>query len=452
MNIVAVLYQDKNFKRKILRSRPIKLLLIIFACVQILIPPYFGQTAIFENDFSDNNGWISEFLSDIFHNSSYNTEFGANRTNNREVTYLDIPRSVQGNSEFSQFGNDTIKDNNYTIADSSCNAPNDQTFANESFEDLLKSQAEILDSLEELVKSPATCTQISLITDISNPDDNNELTWTWKKPGLSIKPVQVQYINPLRAEADLSIEFAANNLTVYLATNATKAITTTADDIKAAVSDDPYIAALFEVQDAPGNNGSNEVTSMNATALTSGDCNGQEFVTSFENLMRRQTTLYASFENLLYSDNKTGWNESMDTRMERAELLNNYGSLVRKEAFLLLSFESILKTGNFWDHLEPGEQMRLLDGFGALLNKQIQFHKSLNKLDKKLDMDLVPSDYSLSMEQWSAAKKDFLRSYDDLMRLEVNLNGSFQDLLKLTDWIGPAIPKILHGSPIIDPK
>lgn len=448
VDIVAVAYHDKKSNQKFLETLIKKMLLIIPPIILILIPSCLGQGAIFENDLSANKSWISEPPSDIFRNASYNNaEFQANRANDRELMYLGTPSSQQRDFELNQSQNDSI--NNYCHPDASSRFDvlhNDQRFANESFQDLLNSQARLLDCFENLVNGSVSCTRASLTTNISNPDNNNELVWTWKTSGSSGKLMQVQYRDPLQAKANLSLDFDANMLTVNLATDATQAITTTANDIKAAVSSDPDIAALFDVQDAPSNDGSIEVTAMNATFLANGGCNGQVFVTSFEDFLKAQTRLFARFEELLYSDNNTGWNESSDTRLERATFLKSYMDLLRKEALLFLNFKSILKTRDFLGNLKPDEQVRVLDSFQSLLKEQIKFYKSFNTFEKKLDADLVPGDSSLSTGQWVAAKKDFTRSFEDLMMLGIDLNGTFQGMLKLTDWMGSADSKISSGS------
>jgi hypothetical protein len=159
------------------------------------------------------------------------------------------------------------------------------------------------------------------------------------------------------------------------------------------------------------------------------DCSS-EFVASFENLLRTQTKLYASFEELLYNDDNTGWNDNLDTRRERAVFLKSYEDLLRKQSFLFLSFESILKTDDFFSNLPGYEQERLLASFEDLLKRQVKLYKSFEKLEKKLDAGIVSVPDDLTDPEWQAARVSFLSSFEDLLRLEANLLGSFEDLLK----------------------
>lgn len=168
-------------------------------------------------------------------------------------------------------------------------------------------------------------------------------------------------------------------------------------------------------------------------------CPGTEFVESFENLLRTQTRLYSSFEDLLYAKDNKCWNEGLNTRLERAVFLKSYEDLLRKEAFLFLSFETILKTndGACWRGLQPPEQRRLLASFEDLLKRQVKLYKSFETLEKKLDAGLSnpyrPNpNGDLTESEWRAARIDFLRSFEDLLRLQANLYGSFEGLLKAT--------------------
>lgn len=161
------------------------------------------------------------------------------------------------------------------------------------------------------------------------------------------------------------------------------------------------------------------------------------FITSFEDLLRRQTELYSSFESLLTTTDGTTWADDLQSVEDQEKFLNSYEDLLRREARLFSSFEAKLKAS--WLSLAglpvmPGRnnspQLEFLASFEDLLKRQVNLLKSFETLEKQLNE-------SVSNE----SKVNFLASFEDLLRRQASLLSSFEDLLKdpLTLWI-PLVP------------
>lgn len=100
--------------------------------------------------------------------------------------------------------------------------------------------------------------------------DNNDLVYTSKLNGTEGDDITIAYIDPSDINQALSIVVTGTDIAVNLATDADGIITTTADDISAAIALDVDANALVGVADKAGNDGSGLVTAMVATALSGG--------------------------------------------------------------------------------------------------------------------------------------------------------------------------------------
>jgi len=100
--------------------------------------------------------------------------------------------------------------------------------------------------------------------------NNNDLKFTSKLKGHFGNTIKVAYVDPDAANAKLAVTVSGTTITVSLATDATKAITSTASDVKAAIEAVPAAAALVTVANKDANTGAGVVTAMAATALANG--------------------------------------------------------------------------------------------------------------------------------------------------------------------------------------
>lgn len=104
--------------------------------------------------------------------------------------------------------------------------------------------------------------------------DNNDLVYTSKLDGAAGNKIKIAYVDPDEKEAELGISLAVSEgittITVNLATNESKVITTKASDVKAAIDAHPVAKTLVSVANAADNSGAGAVTALTATALAGG--------------------------------------------------------------------------------------------------------------------------------------------------------------------------------------
>ncbi len=108
----------------------------------------------------------------------------------------------------------------------------------------------------------------TLSTDLAG--DNNDLKFTAKLKGHFGNAIKVEYVDPDAASAKLGVTVSGTTISVSLATDANKAITSTAANVKAAIEAVPAAAALVSVANVAANSGAGVVTAMAATALANG--------------------------------------------------------------------------------------------------------------------------------------------------------------------------------------
>lgn len=118
--------------------------------------------------------------------------------------------------------------------------------------------------------APTNTTIATLTTNLTGA--NNDLVYTSKLDGAAGNKFKIAYVDPDEEEAELGISFAVSEgittITVNLATDEDKAITTTAEDIKTAIDSNPE--SLVYVDLAEDNDGKGIVTALAATALANG--------------------------------------------------------------------------------------------------------------------------------------------------------------------------------------
>jgi hypothetical protein len=148
-----------------------------------------------------------------------------------------------------------------------------------------------------------------------------------------------------------------------------------------------------------------------------------QFIASFEQLLRTQNMLFTQFDGLLLDDNGIRWNTEL-TPEEQVEFLNAYEDLLRREKLLFASFEG--KLHQTWcilgGYTEPGHstlaRYEFLASFEDLLHRQVELLKDFETLEKTLSGNVPHQDLV-----------DFLASFEDLLRLNTNLLMSFSNLL-----------------------
>jgi hypothetical protein len=176
-----------------------------------------------------------------------------------------------------------------------------------------------------------------------------------------------------------------------------------------------------------------------------------ESISSYEDLLRSQTLLIESFENLLKN---TTLNSSMSYMfldsfddlarreedglysfedlvsqqwtdicfLQRVELTKSFEDLLRREATILTSNEDLLKRG--FCKLNPEQKKELLDRFEARLKSEAGL---LKKFEDWLHYQQMIEENSKLYDTWMA----FLSSFEDLIRRQSNLLDSFETLMKI---------------------
>jgi len=176
-----------------------------------------------------------------------------------------------------------------------------------------------------------------------------------------------------------------------------------------------------------------------------------ESMSSYEDLLRSQTLLIGSFENLLKN---TTLNSSMSYMfldsfddlarreqdgiysfedlvsqqwtdicfLQQIELTKSFEDLLRREAIILSSNEDLLKRG--FCKLNPGQKKELLDRFEARLKSEVVL---LKKFEDWLHYQQMIEENSRLYDTWMA----FLSSFEDLIRRQSNLLDSFETLMKI---------------------
>ena len=122
-----------------------------------------------------------------------------------------------------------------------------------------------------------------------DPDGiNNALDYTAINGGPRGNHIYVAYIDPQAHNSPLNVDVENGGIKVYLATGPSGDITTTADDIKAAIAAHPVASTLVTVADSGGDDGSGVVTAMPGAYLSGGI--GADVVTPPDGVLTRLWT------------------------------------------------------------------------------------------------------------------------------------------------------------------
>lgn len=101
--------------------------------------------------------------------------------------------------------------------------------------------------------------------------DDNALTWTSRDLGAAGNDVTVTLEDPGANGSALAVDVVGNDITVSLATDGGGAITTTGDQLKAAIAADADANALVTVADTGASDGSGVVDAEATASLSGGD-------------------------------------------------------------------------------------------------------------------------------------------------------------------------------------
>lgn len=99
---------------------------------------------------------------------------------------------------------------------------------------------------------------------------NSNLLFTAKAEGTPGNAIKVVLIDPAAADQTLAIAVTDKTITVNLATDDSKAIITTANDVISAIMDDAVARKLIDVKPAKGNTGTGIIGALVATSLSGG--------------------------------------------------------------------------------------------------------------------------------------------------------------------------------------
>jgi len=99
---------------------------------------------------------------------------------------------------------------------------------------------------------------------------NNDLIWQARNRGTMQNMIRIRYADPGANNAVLSLELVETTVVVHLATDGAGVITTTANQIKTALSANDDINVIVGAAHVSGSTGDGVVTAMAATNLTGG--------------------------------------------------------------------------------------------------------------------------------------------------------------------------------------
>jgi hypothetical protein len=140
------------------------------------------------------------------------------------------------------------------------------------------------------------------------------------------------------------------------------------------------------------------------------------FLNSFDDLARREQDGICSFEDLVSRQ----WTDICF--LQQVELTKSFEDLLRREAIILSSNEDLLKRG--FCKLNPGQKKELLGRFEARLKSEAAL---LKKFEDWLHYQQMIEENPKLYDTWMA----FLSSFEDLIRRQSNLLDSFETLMKI---------------------
>lgn len=152
---------------------------------------------------------------------------------------------------------------------------------------------------------------------------------------------------------------------------------------------------------------------------TLNDSMSYQFLDSFDDLADRQQRGLYSFEDVV----SFNWTD-LDTQ-QRINLTRSYEDLIRREAIILESNEDLLKR-SFCTLQDQDQKKELLDRFEARLKYEVILYEKFEDwlhFQQMIETDDEGAEYETWME--------FLASFEDLIRRQANLLDSFEMLMKI---------------------
>lgn len=189
------------------------------------------------------------------------------------------------------------------------------------------------------------------------------------------------------------------------------------------------------------------VTQAQASGVT---VNKTAFLLSFEQLLDQQGTLLDNFQSILYKKPGSGewyWDGSEQEQGEiRIDFLLSYEELLKKEAYLFSSFNDVL-TKPWPDEPTDAQKKEFASSFEKLLHTEMGLYGSYDNLTKQLDLvdntyyipkyvpasiqnpDGTPYNPSVGLRglEWRIV---FLGSFENLLRLQSSLLSGFEGIVK----------------------
>jgi len=157
-----------------------------------------------------------------------------------------------------------------------------------------------------------------------------------------------------------------------------------------------------------------------------------QFIASYEQLLRSQNVLFSRFQELLYNSRQEGWDEDL-LASDQIDFLDSYEDLLRREAGLYAGFAQKLDhcwkalgkdyrydpdgPGGLPEHSTPA-QREFLASFEDLLRREAVLFDGFQMLEQRLDSGVGYED-----------RVAFLSSFEDLLRRESDLLQGFEDLI-----------------------
>lgn len=154
----------------------------------------------------------------------------------------------------------------------------------------------IADNLAELTPKKGVAAALTTALGVANA----ELVFTAKTRGVAGNGITIEYVDPVEANAAVSVEVDGTAIKVLLVPGESGAITTTANDIIAAFADNP----LVSVAKKANNDGSGVVVAMAATALIG----GQDATPAKKgDMFFDATNLYIAIDDVVITDDGANW-------------------------------------------------------------------------------------------------------------------------------------------------
>lgn len=154
----------------------------------------------------------------------------------------------------------------------------------------------IADNLAELTPKKGLAAALTTAIGVAQA----ELVFTAKTRGEAGNDITIEYVDPEEANAAVAVDVMGTAIKVLLVPGESGAITTTANDIIAAFTDNPLVSVAKKAD----NDGTGVVTAMEATALAGGQdaTEAKKGDICFDN-----TNIYIAIDDVITTDDGAKW-------------------------------------------------------------------------------------------------------------------------------------------------